>query len=846
MQSQQETRQAACSCAPRSFTVQVDLSNDCDDDTLQFNAGIAETSCTPWTNVDQDDDPAADATPTKITYIRFTELGFDREPISDVHQYFRWREALQTGDTFTFESISRFLTKDASIDDQLKHIPVEAGLLMIGENANGEELTAQFKWIYSAKCGASDGITLELGDKLGANEWKSITYSSEFCPAADNRPSTSSSLTSPTQTPTMVGKDTSDGDNLSSSLPNSIQCPPAYNTSLSGTYVAGSEVEVNGVMYRCNPYPYAILCQLSSYRPQSTDDTRWNETWEAVSPCQKNEMILIDASSSTWCGQTTPCGPGTDSWTGSSANPSKVPLSKAAKMFKPSNPAHSMPDEIDESLNSTRGSIWCGPTTPCGSDTDPATGHAGPGAKSAKSKAGKVLPDVTLSLVSTMETPTMAPGTSFGPTVDVLGVMVHLHASIPLELANVSSTLSDDGIAVFESSCTSFVGSQLIGVEPHMFEFSCKIALQHQLVDPTSLQLRLEIKAVANETDAPVTDGFEYLLDQMFRDHNEQLADGLRHEAGEAGLDDFDEMTHLIFQVQETVDAPLTDVEEPDSKLVLWASIGIAAVGILIALLFLHRSKRSSELQWVEAVLDDMEDESSDSSRDKYALAEEGVQRAKSSKSGAKEVHDDKKSTESMDELREQFMPAVPLAIYAPNLVNTEEGNLEEEMEKIVPETPRQTSAEAPKIQPLPPPSDAGKTRSRSTRSNERATHSQVAASPTSTTCIPEQPNRQGIVKGPVRSKRHVNAPPGKLGIIIKQGLQGCMIHSVKPGSPMAGLLFAEDLILSLDDQDVTGYSASQLTILLAKNIDHSKKFTVLSLKHGAMPFRVRGSVMHR
>jgi hypothetical protein len=68
---------------------------------------------------------------------------------------------------------------------------------------------------------------------------------------------------------------------------------------------------------------------------------------------------------------------------------------------------------------------------------------------------------------------------------------------------------------------------------------------------------------------------------------------------------------------------------------------------------------------------------------------------------------------------------------------------------------------------------------------------SQCVASPTSMICFPESRSNE---------KRDVIAPPGKLGIILKQSLFGCMIQSVKPESPMLGILFPDDLILSFNN----------------------------------------------
>ena len=131
-------------------------------------------------------------------------------------------------------------------------------------------------------------------------------------------------------------------------------------------------------------------------------------------------------------------------------------------------------------------------------------------------------------------------------------------------------------------------------------------------------------------------------------------------------------------------------------------------------------------------------------------------------------------------------------------------------------------------------------------RSNEPVP-SQCVGSPTSMICFPESISNE---------KRDVIAPPGKLGIILKQSLYGCMIQSVKPESPLLGILFPEDLILSFNDvvckegfshplhhnvskhsmnayhlslQDVLEFSARHLTQLIAENIKSEMRFTVIS-----------------
>lgn len=64
-----------------------------------------------------------------------------------------------------------------------------------------------------------------------------------------------------------------------------VICPPAYDPAVSTTYVEGSEVEAYGRLYRCNPFPYAIYCTISSFRPQSLDNMSWEDIWEEIDVC---------------------------------------------------------------------------------------------------------------------------------------------------------------------------------------------------------------------------------------------------------------------------------------------------------------------------------------------------------------------------------------------------------------------------------------------------------------------------------------------------------------------------------------------------------------------------------
>ena len=73
-----------------------------------------------------------------------------------------------------------------------------------------------------------------------------------------------------------------------------------------------------------------------------------------------------------------------------------------------------------------------------------------------------------------------------------------------------------------------------------------------------------------------------------------------------------------------------------------------------------------------------------------------------------------------------------------------------------------------------------------------------------------------------------VVAPPGKLGIIVDTSSEGPIVHSVKNKSPLHGLIFVGDLIVYLDDEDTTDWTAQYLTKLVAKRSMVTRKFTVL------------------
>jgi cytoskeletal protein RodZ len=76
---------------------------------------------------------------------------------------------------------------------------------------------------------------------------------------------------------------------------------------------------------------------------------------------------------------------------------------------------------------------------------------------------------------------------------------------------------------------------------------------------------------------------------------------------------------------------------------------------------------------------------------------------------------------------------------------------------------------------------------------------------------------------------RDVDAPPGKLGIVIDTTLEGPVVHKINSTSPLDGLLFPGDIIVAIDDVDTRAMSASASTALMVKTANKRRKLRVIS-----------------
>lgn len=77
--------------------------------------------------------------------------------------------------------------------------------------------------------------------------------------------------------------------------------------------------------------------------------------------------------------------------------------------------------------------------------------------------------------------------------------------------------------------------------------------------------------------------------------------------------------------------------------------------------------------------------------------------------------------------------------------------------------------------------------------------------------------------------RRTVFAPAGKLGIIVDTSTEGPVVHGLKDDSPLVGKVVIGDLIVAVDDEDTSGWSAHYLTKLVARKSDSVRKLTLCS-----------------
>ena len=76
---------------------------------------------------------------------------------------------------------------------------------------------------------------------------------------------------------------------------------------------------------------------------------------------------------------------------------------------------------------------------------------------------------------------------------------------------------------------------------------------------------------------------------------------------------------------------------------------------------------------------------------------------------------------------------------------------------------------------------------------------------------------------------RDIQAPPGKLGIVIDTSLEGPVVHKVNENSPLLGKIFAGDIITSINGIDTRAMKASAITGIMVRTAHEPRALTVAS-----------------
>lgn len=83
-----------------------------------------------------------------------------------------------------------------------------------------------------------------------------------------------------------------------------------------------------------------------------------------------------------------------------------------------------------------------------------------------------------------------------------------------------------------------------------------------------------------------------------------------------------------------------------------------------------------------------------------------------------------------------------------------------------------------------------------------------------------------------LEEQQHVYAPPGKVGVAIDVIDGNPVVHKIKRGSPLEGLLQPKDIVIAIDDVDTTCMSAADVTQLMVKRMKFDRKITFVRRKY--------------
>jgi len=379
-----------------------------------------------------------------------------------------------------------------------------------------------------------------------------------------------------------------------------------------------------------------------------------------------------------------------------------------------------------------------------------------------------------------------------------------------LQLAGLNAVMDAQASNVFKQSCSSFLEEYLVDAEPPIFTVTCNITNQQLLsgrrlragrglkgetallVDVTVMGSATASNSVTEASDIPFNDK----VIETFAIHSSQFTEQLQENGSEAGIDDFDSLTStsvysIDSDVSEIVESP--DGSEGSESGGLMEILSIAVVTIcslvILAVFAAFIYALSKERRNV------IDDEFGDSGPIESEFSES--ESSESNSSGYSDTND----------------------VFSDSLLSKH----------------HQSVYCADKTQAYPEMTPIHETRGEITY---KYSLDDGLASPESILSLKSLGSASqkvmdwimGEEPQLINNQQSVNivAPPGKLGIIVDTCSEGPVVHGVKVGSPLKGLIFKGDLIVAIDDEDTREWSAHFLTKLVAKKSKMTRKITVL------------------
>lgn len=375
-----------------------------------------------------------------------------------------------------------------------------------------------------------------------------------------------------------------------------------------------------------------------------------------------------------------------------------------------------------------------------------------------------------------------------------------------LSLTGLYSEMDDTAVNIFKQSCVSFLNDFLLDAQTNIRDIKCAIYNQQvlsgrrlgsgesstlingrrmlvprDLKGESSLLVDVMVDGIAtsNDTDSKASDiSFTNQVTDTFASHSTEFTRQLQDNGGDAGIDCFDDLTSTSVHsnggevseiVDDTSDDPDNNTNSKKGQYLAIATIALSGlVTVVLFTLVLHRIRKQSN-------------ESIDESMEPYL---------------SELIIDEESESGQLNSLREK-PPSIRTLDLSPR------DNL----------TPMNASTGLSYKYSL----DEGLASPESIVSPLSATGQKVV----------DWINCKEFTQAN-KAKFHMMAPPGKLGIIIDTCPEGPVVHSIKDNSPLLGLIFTGDMIVAIDDEDTTGWSAHYLTRLVAQKSKVARKLTVL------------------